>query len=291
MSGNVRGARLSQNNELFTYFRCEGFFREKGSVIGQNLFSIDEMTISVTTETLKKDNNQFAIAKQGALIPLSSTVEGNITFGSLSEFAMRSALNSADSDGYLAQAAVADGTYTVATAAQKKNGIYQIMHPVSGLPIQNLSGISAVWGTDGTDPVAPVEGTDYTVDRRTGVVELLVDKPAEQTVAGNFVLTYDAAQILAAKKLLRMGIGSAPGGKRGSMHFLALNEQGLQVRVDLWDVFITPDGGVSFQASSEFSTSKAKLSLQAVQFFDGKPIPAELAFGQVQELDDAALAA
>lgn len=289
---NVRGAYLSKNSEIFTYFRCEGFFRPLGSKVGQNLFSIDELTLEVTTETIAKDDNQGPIAEEAVKIPTKTTVKGNITFGSLGEFAMRSAFNSDESDGYFAQAAVADGTYTIEAAAQKRGGIYQILHPVTGLPVQNLSGITPVWGKDGdNDDVVPVEGLDYTIDRRTGVIELLVKKPATQMTAGDFVLGFDAAAISAEKELLRMGIGSAPGGKRGSMHFVALNEYGRQVRCDWWSTLVTPTGGIGLQATSEFSVSKAEIALQSVQFFDGKPIPRELRFGQVIELDNTPLAA
>jgi hypothetical protein len=279
---SVRGGRLSKNSELFTYFRFEGFWRDAGSVTGQNLFSIDEFNVNVTTETLTKDDNQGPVAEQGAIIPLKTTVEADATFGSMGEFAMRSALNSASSDGYFAQAAIVNQVYSIAAAAQKKGGIYLIPNPVNGLPIQNMSGIEATWGG-----AAAVEGTDYMVDRRTGTMELLRDPTADSV----FALTYDAAAILASKGLLRMGIGSAPGGMRGSMHGLAVNEYGRQVRLDFWNVLATPNGGVSLQATSEFSTTKVKMSLQSAQIFDGKMIPNELRFGQVIQLDDTPLAA
>lgn len=288
---NRRTVTLSKNSQAFTYFRCEGFFIPDGDLTGQNLFSLDEMTITVNTETITKDDNQGPVAEQAAIKPLKTTVEGSITFGNMSEFAMRSAFNSNESDGYLVQAAVAAGTFTIPTANQRLGGVFQVTHPVSGLPVQNLSNISVVWGQDATPAaVHAVEGTDYTIDHRTGVIEFLVAAPASQHTAGDFVLTYDAAAIAATAKNLRMGIGSAPGGKVGSMHFIALNEDDMQVRIDLWKVLVTNDGAISMQATSEFSVAKAKLSIQSVQSYQGKPVPRELRFGCVTELDRAALA-
>jgi hypothetical protein len=289
---NLRGAVLSRNSEAFTYFRCEGFFIPAGDITGQNLFSLDEMTITVNTDTITKDDQQGPVAEQARIKPLKTTVEGSITFGNLGEFALRSAFNSDESDGYVVQAAVAEGTFTIPTASQKLGGVFQVLHPVSGLPVQNLSGIEVTWGTTAVPAaVAAVEGTDFNIDRRTGVIELLVAAPATATTPGNFVLTYNAAAIASAKGNLRMGIGSAPGGKEGSMHFLALNEDAMQVRIDLWDVLVTNDGAIAMQATSEFSVSKAKLSIQSVQMFQGKAIPKEFRFGSVIQLDDTALAA
>ena len=281
MSSN-RGGFLSKNSSLLSYFRYEGFWRDAGSVVGQNLFSINELNVNTETETLEGMDNQGPIAEIGAIIPLSTKVTADATFGSASEFALRAAFNSASSDGSYVQGALADQVYSIAAAAQKKGGVYMITNPTSGLPIQNLSSIAATWSG-----AAAVEGVDYMLDRRTATLELL----RAPTSNGAFALTYDAAAIEAAKGLLRIGIGSAPGGKRGSLHGLAVNEQGRQVRLDFWNVLATSNGATSMQASSEFSTIKVKFSMQSTTMFDGKLLPREFRFGQSIELDDSELVA
>jgi hypothetical protein len=290
---NLRGATLVHDTSRYAYLRAEGYFCPKGSVLGQSLLSMDDFTLQVTTELLTKDDNQGPVAEQAYIKPLKTTTEGSATLGNFSDFALRAMFNSDESDGNYTQAAVANGAFSVLQVNQKVNGVYRILHPVTGLPMQNLSNIAATWGTDAAAAaVVPVEGVDYTIDRRTGTVQQLLAAPALQHTAGDLVINYHAAAIAAADNNMQFGIGSAAGGKRGSLHLLATNEDYFQFAIDLWDVLITTDGPVQVQNSSnEASTSKIKINCQPAQFFNGVAVPYKYRFGRVIQLSSAPLVA
>ena len=286
---NNRTSVLLHDSTRFVYLRAEGYFVPKGGVQGQSLLSMDDFTLTVNTDLLTKDDNQGPVAKQAYIKPLKSTAEFSATFGNMSEFALRAGVSSDPGDGYIVQAAAANATYSVPIANQVAGAVFRVLHPVTGLPCQNFAqAIIPVWGEGAANaPITPVEGTDFTFDRRTGTLQLLKAAPATQVTATPFTLGYGVDAIAATDALMDMGILSSPGGVGGSLHLLAVNDDFLQFAIDIWDVLITTDGGVQWQNSSnDASGTKLKGAIQQVQSWNGSVVPAKYAFGRVQQLSD-----
>lgn len=290
MGQQNRQVTLLEDSTRFAALRSEWYIVPKGSDVGLSLLSLDDFQINGSTEIMTKMSQQGAVAKKAYSKPLTSSTDFTATLGNFSDIGLRALFNSSVSDGYYTQEAVADGQFAVVAANQKRGNIFRVLHPDTGMTVQNFEVDQVTWGQAGGAALVPVEGVDYTFDRRTGVIQLLRDKPANQTTAGSLILDYAIPEITASAGLLDIGVNSGNGGIECSMHGLAVNDDYLQFAIDLFDVLITQDGGVGVQnTTNEASTGKIKGEVRSAQYWNGKILPKKHQFGRIYQLSDVPL--
>lgn len=281
---------LQLDPTLISLFNGQGFIVPKGSNVGASLFSFSKFSPNVTVETVEKTCYDAPVPYVAKKKVRKATVEIEIALDSISEFALRAAAMSADSDGYVVQSAKNDVAFTIAAADAKAGGVYQIYDADTGNAIQNITEVSATWGKAAGDvDVVPVDGEHYTVHPRSGVVQIL-KRPASIVTDGDFVLTYSANAITAAEKLTIANFASAGAGQRCEIHFVGVNEDDVVLRGDWYDVEFTPNGAQELQSQNDFASVTLKGTAYPVSTFRGRTVPSREKFGKLTKLSTAEIA-
>ena len=202
------------------------FFKPKGQSYFEELGDVDNFDLTIDVEEIERKSNQFGVATlaNSSVIEVGATVETT-----LYQMTNRNrALAVASDKSTMAQTQASGETLTV--TGVKAGGIYEI-------PALSLSNVTVDDGE--SSPVSYTEGTDYEIDLEAGLIKVM-QIPA--TAGSDMVVTYDQGEI---SEGLKAGIGANPN-IRGHLRLRGVNDIGVRVLVDIWDVQLRPSGARSY---------------------------------------------
>jgi hypothetical protein len=232
-----------------------------------NLGSASEATLNAEYEYLEVQGNDDTAAY--TLVREVKSRKGTISLSLQQKTPLAVAIANGDDNykRYFTQDAVDAATKTIVNAEVGK--VY-LLGP------KNVSVDTVAWGAGEMD-----EGVHYRVDRRVGAVEILA-KPAA-AVGSDVTVTYDAAAIAAAAKVL--DVGGLNGVIRGALYVRGVNQSGFRCEIFVHDVEFGPDG-----AQPLLSTGDADVVKITGQVFPADGQPEAFKFWRLTQMSDAALA-
>lgn len=170
-----------------------------------------------------------------------------------------------DPDQYVAQAAAAEQT--------------RIIEGVKVGRIYNLGkrDVTITSFDDGeNEPVDYVAGTHYRLVPQTGDVEI-VAIPAG--AASDAVIEFSAAEIVESDGRQELGL-MANNGVRGKLTLWGINDIGVSIHVEIWDIEWRPNGEVQIHGSDEY----LQLPVTGRVYADPSQ-PVRFAFGRITIID------
>jgi hypothetical protein len=209
------------------------FFQAQGSAVWEEIGDVDNLDVTVEVEELERRSNQYGVAMlaHSAVTQVGGTVE--MTAMQMTD--RNRALGMAGDRETMSQTAETAQTMTVTGVAA--GGIYM-------LPALSVSNVSVDDGE--ATATSYTLGTHYELDAEAGMLKVL---SLPEGSGADMVVTYDTAEISSG---LQVGIGGNPN-QRGALRFRGVNDIGVRVLVDLWDVQLRPSGARSY-ISSEYAS-------------------------------------
>jgi hypothetical protein len=220
------------------------YFKPKGQSYFEELGDVENFDLTIEVEELERRSNQYGVATlaNASVIEVGASVE--TTLYQMTD--RNRALGVAGDKGTMAQTQASGETLTI--SGVEAGGIYEI-------PALSLSNVAVDDGE--SSPVAYTLGTDYELDLEAGLIKVL-QIPA--TAGSDMVVTYDQGEVASG---LQVGIGANPN-IRGHLRLRGVNDVGVKVLVDLWDVQLRPSGSRSY-----IGNDYAQVPLTGRAFVDG----------------------
>lgn len=230
----------SLSSDFYAIPKAQVFFQLQGEDAFRLLGDADEITVEIAVEETERFTNEEGIRQLAKTIVTQIDATLGMTLAQLAPF-VRALSLMGDLDTH---------TQTVAT-----NYMMSFSNVIADGMIYQLDHIritpASVTVQDGqVVPVPYVEGTNFKLDYDTGHIQIL-SKPvgADTTLE----VEYDAAAILAAADVTKIGIGNN-SSIRGALVIRGTNEVGPRVELRLHDVQLRPNAARNFLAEADIST-------------------------------------